>query len=149
MKVILQKSVQKLGKIGDVVEASPGYFRNYLEPRGLAMLATGGALKKREEDLETLRKKAETAHQAAVEVSEKIQALNTIQIAAKAGESGRLFGKITSKEIAQALSKEANVEIDKKSLKTPEDMSALGTYKITAKIAPEVQAEFSIEIIPE
>jgi large subunit ribosomal protein L9 len=64
MKVILQKNVQSLGKAGDVVEASPGYFRNYLQPRSLAVLATDGALKKREEDLEQLRKKAQDQHSA-------------------------------------------------------------------------------------
>src|SRR5215831_7532317 len=86
MKVILQQNVQKLGKAGDVVEAAPGFFRNFLQPRKLAVLATDGTLKKREEDLEALKKKAEQAHQAAVELGEKITALGTIRLEAKAGE---------------------------------------------------------------
>ncbi|HEY9786863.1 MAG TPA: bL9 family ribosomal protein, partial [Candidatus Obscuribacterales bacterium] len=71
MKIILQHNVPKLGKAGDIVEASPGYFRNYLQPRRLAVLATDGALKKREEDLEALRRKADKAHQEAVDYCEK------------------------------------------------------------------------------
>src|SRR5262245_8841152 len=90
MKVILQKDVQKLGKAGDVVETAPGYFRNFLEPRRLAVLATEGTLKKREEDLEALRKKAEKVHQAAVELAEKINAVGELRMFAKCGEGGKL-----------------------------------------------------------
>ena len=85
MKVILQQNVQKLGKAGDVVEAAPGFFRNFLQPRNLAVVASTGTLKKREEDLESFKKKAAKAHQEAVELGEKITAIATLKIAAKAG----------------------------------------------------------------
>jgi large subunit ribosomal protein L9 len=146
MKVILQKNVQSLGKAGDVVEASPGYFRNYLQPRSLAVLATDGALKKREEDLEQLRKKAQDQHEAAVALSEKITGLGNLRVSAKAGEGGRLYGKITNKEIAAALSQELGQEIDKRAIKTADDITALGTYKATVRLATEVQAEFNVEV---
>lgn len=146
MKVILQKNVQALGKVGDVVESSPGYFRNYLQPRGLAVLASDGAMKKREEDLEQLRKKAEAQHQAAVELSEKINSLGSIKLTSKAGEGGRLYGKITNKEIAAELSKAVGTEIDKRSVKTAEDISSLGTYRATVRLAAEVQAEVNVEV---
>lgn len=149
MKVVLQQNVQKLGKAGDVVEASPGYFRNFLQPRGLAVLATAGALKKREEDLESLRKKAEKWHQEAVELGEKISALEGIRLGAKAGEGGRLYGKVTNKEVAQALSKALGSEIDKRLLKVTEEISALGTYRVSVKVAADVQAEVSIEVVQE
>lgn len=145
MKVILQKNVQALGKVGDVVEASPGYFRNYLQPRGLAVLATDGAMKKREEDLEQLRKKAEQQHQAAVELAEKITSLGSVKVSAKAGEGGRLYGKVTTKEIAHALSQALGQEIDKRSIKT-EDISALGTYKASVRLAQEVNADVNVEV---
>src|SRR5215813_9364758 len=105
MKVILQKNVDKLGKAGDVVEAAPGYFRNFLQPRKLAVLASDGALKKREEDLEQMRQKAEALHQAAVALAERISGIATIRIEAKAGEGGRLYGKITNQQIAELLAK--------------------------------------------
>lgn len=148
MKVVLQQNVQKLGKAGDVVEASPGYFRNFLQPRGLAVLATPGTLKKREEDLESLRKKAEKWHQEAVELGEKISSLEGIRLGAKAGEGGKLYGKVTNKEVAAALSKALGSDIDKRLLKT-EEISALGTYRVTVKVAADVQAEVSIDVVQE
>ncbi len=149
MKVILQQTVLKVGKAGDVVEASPGYFRNFLQPRKLAVLATAGTLKKREEDLETLRKKAQAAYQAALEMSEKINQLGRIYLNMKAGEGGKLYGKVTTKEIAQTLQKELGFEIDKRAIKTNEDISALGTYKVFVKLAADVQSELSIDVLPE
>lgn len=149
MKVILQKNVQALGKVGDVVEASAGYFRNYLQPRSLAILASDGALKKREADLEQIRKKADAQHQAAVELSERITALGTIKITAKAGDGGRLYGKVTNKEIAHALSQAVEQEIDKRSVKTLEDISSLGTYRATVRLATEVVAELNVEVLSQ
>lgn len=149
MKVILQQNVQKLGKAGDIVEASDGYFRNFLQPRKLAVLATEGTMKKREEDLETLRKKAEKAHQEAAAAGEKITALGVIRLTAKTGEGGKLYGKITNKEIAQELHKQLGTEVDKRLIKTNDDISALGTYKVTVKLTPEVQSELTVEVHPE
>jgi large subunit ribosomal protein L9 len=147
MKVILQQNVVKLGKAGDVVEAAPGYFRNYLQPRGLAVLATQGTLKKREEDLEALRKKAEKAHLEAVELGERINALGLLTVAAKAGEGGKLYGKITNKEIAHELKNALGVEVDKRLVKPSEEIGALGSYKVHVKLTPEVSAEFAVEVV--
>jgi len=149
MKVILQQNVLKLGKAGDIVEASDGYFRNYLQPRKLAMLATTGTLKKREEDLEMLRKKAETLHQASVAHGEKIKEIGSIRVEAKAGEGGKLYGKVTTKEIAQVLSKQLGQEVDKRNIKTADDISALGTYRVIIKLTPEVHTELTVEVVLE
>jgi large subunit ribosomal protein L9 len=147
MKVILQKNVQALGKAGDIVEAAPGYYRNFLQPRGFAVLAKPGALKKREEDVEAIRKKAEAEHQVAVALAERIQGIGTVRIEAKAGDAGRLYGKVTNQHIADLLSKAAEHDIDKRSIKTTDDINALGTYKATVRLAPEVQAEFLVEVV--
>lgn len=149
MKVILQKSVQKLGKVGDLVEAKPGYFRNFLQPRGMACEATTGALKKREEDLEALRAKAQKQHEEAVALAERISAVGSIQVSAKAGEGGRLYGKVTNKEIAEVLSKVVEFAIDKRGVKTLEDISALGTYRASIKLTSDVQAEINVEVQAE
>lgn len=146
MKVILQQNVQKLGRIGDVVETSPGYFRNFLEPRGLAQIATAGSLKKREEDLEALRKKADAIHQETVQLGEKITALGSLKLTAKAGEGGKLYGKVTNKEIAQALQKELGTEIDKRLIKSTEDIVALGSYQVQIKLAGDVHADITVEV---
>ncbi len=149
MKIILQQNVLKLGKAGDIVEASDGYFRNFLQPRKLAVVATTGTLKKREEDLETLKKKAAAAHQVTVELAEKISALETINMTVKAGEGGKLYGKITNKEIAQELSKIVGVEIDKRIVRPVEEIGALGVYRVLVKLAPEVQAEITVDVLKE
>jgi large subunit ribosomal protein L9 len=146
MKVILQHNVQKLGNAGDVVEAAPGYFRNFLQPRGLAVPATNGTLKKREEDLDALKKKAELAHQANVDLCERINALGTIKLTAKAGEGGKLYGKITNKEIAQIINKELETNIDKRLVKPVDEIGALGSYKVHVKLAPDVQSEITVEV---
>lgn len=149
MKVILQQNVQKLGNAGDIVETKPGYFRNFLEPRKLAVLATGGTLKKREEDLETFRKRAELAHQDLLALKEKIDALDTICLYAKVGEGGKLYGKITNKEIATALEKQLNTKIDKRVLRSGEDINALGSYKVDVKLANDVKAQVIVEVLQE
>ena len=149
MKVILQENVVKLGKAGDVVEASPGYFRNFLQPRKLAVVATDGALKKRQEDMEVLKRKAEKAHQEYVALAEKITALGKIRLFARVGEGGKLYGKITNKEIAQALSDELKVEIDRRLLKIGGEINSLGSYKITVKLAPDVQSTITMDLLSE
>ncbi|MBY0359270.1 MAG: 50S ribosomal protein L9 [Candidatus Obscuribacterales bacterium] len=146
MKVILQKNVQKLGKMGDVVEAKPGYYRNFLQPRGLAQVATDGAMKKRDEELEALKAKAEKLHQEAVVLGEKISALGSIKLLSKAGDAGRLYGKVTNKDIADELSKTLGFDIDKRGVKTLEEISALGTYKAYVKVTTEVTAEVNVEV---
>jgi large subunit ribosomal protein L9 len=150
MKIILQRNVQKLGNEGDVVEVAPGYFRNYLQPRQLAVVATPGTLKKREEDLAILKKKADLAHQTNLELSEKIKQLGTIKIGAKSGEEGKLYGKVTSKEIASALSNLlGGQEIDRRIIKTVEDINSVGVYNVILKISQGVQVEISIEVFDE
>jgi len=149
MKVILQQTVPKLGNAGDLVEASPGYYRNFLQPRKLAVLATDGTLKKREEDKEALRRKAEKAHQVSVALADRITALGSLRIFARSGEGGKLYGKITNKEIAQGIEKELGEEVDKRLIKTSQEISALGTYKATIKLATDVQSTISIEVLPE
>ena len=149
MKVILQQGVAKLGKIGDVVEASPGYFRNFLQPRKLAVPATEGALKKREEDLEMLAKKAAAAHSELAALAEKINALGKITLSARVGEEGKLYGKITHKEIAHALETQLGTEIDKRLIKTSEDINIIGSYEAIIKLAPDVQCTITVEVVTE
>ena len=145
MKIVLQNNVDKLGQAGDVVDAAPGYFRNYLQPRGLAVKATAGTLKKREEDLEILRKKAQTAHEAAVSLGEKIDGLAPIRVIVKAGDSGKLYGKVTTRDIAEELKKRLEVEIDKRTIKPIMDVSVIGAYEVKVRVSAEVEGKFVLE----
>lgn len=155
MKVILNENIHKLGKVGDIVEISPGYFRNYLQPHGFAHLATEGALKKRNAELEVLKAKAQKLHDEAVALAEKIEGIGPIRISAKAGESGKLYGKVTTKDIAEALSgvlKDSHsieTSIDKRGVKTLEEITQLGNYKANVRIAPDVHADVTIEVIEQ
>lgn len=149
MKVILQQNVPKLGKAGDIVEASNGYFRNFLQPRSLAVLASPGAMKKREEDAEVLRKKAEKAQQEALDLCKKISDHGLVRIGAKAGEGGKLYGKVTNKEVAAAIQKATGIEVDKRLIKLLDDIGALGTYRAIVKLAADAQAEINVEVVME
>lgn len=149
MKIILQDNVSKLGNAGDIVEAKRGYFRNYLEPRGLAVVATKGTLKKREEDKEALERKAQKAHDAAVALGEKISQLPTIEVPIKAGESGKLYGKVTNKEIAVKINSQIEEEIDKRGIRIKDEVTGLGTYPVQVKLTPKVQVECEIKVIVE
>lgn len=149
MKVILQDNVQKLGKAGEIVEIKRGYFRNYLQPRGLAMLATKGTLKKREEDLEAYRRKAEKAHNEAVAFAEKISSLPPLVMHVKAGETGKLYGKVTNKEVTLMLEKHLGQDVDKRLVKILGDINAVGSYKVQVKLTPEVQSEVKLEVLAE
>ncbi len=149
MKIILQENVVKLGKAGDVVEAKPGYFRNFLEPKNLAVVASAGALKKREQELEVLRKKAEKAHQENVALVEKITELGSINILVKSGEGGKLYGKVTNKEIADTFGKALGIDIDKRIVKPGGDISTLGSYTATIRFTAEVHTEITVQVSPE
>ncbi|MBZ0185335.1 MAG: 50S ribosomal protein L9, partial [Candidatus Obscuribacterales bacterium] len=149
MKVILQENVSKLGTAGDIVEASRGYYRNFLEPRGLAVVASKGTLKKREEDLDALKRKAEKAHQEAVNLGEKIAKLPSLRVETKAGETGKLYGKVTNKEIAAQIEAAIGVSIDKRTVKPLEEITALGTYKVQVKLTADVIVECEIDVVIE
>ncbi len=133
MKVILKEDVKSLGKKGELVNTADGYARNYLFPRGLAMEASVQAmneLKNREEA---------TKHRVLVE-KEEAQALQktlegkNIHITAAGGQNGKLFGSVTTKEIAEALKQQVNAQVDKKKIHLAEDIKAFGTYEAEIKL---------------
>lgn len=115
MKVILLKDVKGLGKAGELVNAKDGYARNFLIPRKLAVEATEANLKKWEEEMAEKRKKEQAEYEKAMELKKKIESIS-VNIKSKAGEGGRLFGSITSKDIAQALKKQHKIDVDRKKI---------------------------------
>ena len=103
MQVILTKDVLSLGETGDVVNVSDGFARNYLLPQSLAEKASDGALKKREQNLARIKAKAERLHNHALDTAETIKAVGRLSIQAKAGETGKLYGAITTRQLAKLL----------------------------------------------
>lgn len=147
MKVILLEEVKGLGAAGEVVEVAPGYGRNYLFPRHLAVEATPErlkAIKARQEQL--AEKKARELSQAQAQ-AERL-ASTCFRIPAKAGGGGKLFGAVTTKEIARAIAEEFNFKIDKRKIELPEPLKNLGNYEVTLRLHPQVTAKIQVEIIP-
>ena len=148
MKVILQADVKNLGKKGDVVEVAEGYGRNYLLPRGLAVEASAGNLRHAAQQKQLEATKAERELKEAQKVGEKLKD-QKVQIKAKVGEAGRLFGSVTPQEIADQLRRQFAVEIDKRKIEIKEPIKSLGTHKVTVKIHPKVHVQVQVDVVAE
>ncbi len=137
MKVILKQDVKGKGKKGQMIEVAEGYARNFLLPRGLATLATTDAVNTmRLQEKAKARAEAE-AKAAAMETVEKLKNCQ-VKIAAKGGDGGRLFGAVTTKEIAAALKEQYGMEIDSKKLVLDEPIKSFGAYQVKAKMGYEI-----------
>ena len=145
MKVLLLADVKGQGKKDQIVEVSDGYARNFLFPKKLAVAADSKVLSeaKSREESKQFRLKEEKA--AAKALAEKISAL-TVKITATSGADGRLYGSVTSKDIAEELKKQHAVEIDKKKLVLGENIKAYGTYEVEVKVYPEVSAKLKVSV---
>lgn len=133
MKVILTQDVKKLGVKGDLVEVAEGYGRNFLIPRGLAVEATRARMRDLTHREEVEEKKRTREEEDARALAEKLDALQ-IELPAKTGESGRLFGSITSQDIANAIKAAIDVEVDRRRIELPEPIRTLGTYRIPVRV---------------
>ncbi len=146
MQVILKKDVQNIGEVGDLVNVKDGYARNYLIPNSLAEIATKGALEQRERNIARIKAKAEKLHQEALENKEKIEKIEKITLSAKAGESGKLFGTITTKKLSEELSAKAGFEVDKKSIVLDSPINHIGNFVMTIKLSSKVKAQLNVEV---
>lgn len=145
IQVILQQDVDKLGKSGELVRVRPGFARNFLLPRRLAVPATTAAVRRIEHEKAVALAKAEKAKKEAREVAAKLSLL-TITLAQKVGEDGRLFGSVTSKDIERAV-KAQGLDVDRKKLQLAEPIKSLGTYEIPVKLVSDVTATVKVEVV--
>ncbi|QIB27905.1 50S ribosomal protein L9 [Caloranaerobacter azorensis] len=145
MKVILLKDVKGLGKKGSVVNVKDGYARNFLLPRGAAKEATEGNLKVLKEQQKAKEIKQKEELEKAKKLAKKISNI-TVKIQSKAGVNGKLFGSITSKDIADALNKQHKIKIDKKKIVLEENIRTLGTTVVDVKVYPSVVAKLRVEV---
>ena len=148
MKVILLKEVKGLGKAGSVVNASDGHARNYLIPRGLAKEATEGGLKSLQLQKDYKEKKKQEEVAKAKALADKISSL-TVQLKGKAGEGGKLFGSITTKDIAEAMTKQHKIELDKRKIQLDNPIKELGSTYVEVKVYPEISAKLKVEVAAE
>ncbi len=145
MKVILRQDVDKLGSAGDVVTVKDGYARNYLIPKQLAYPATPSNLRRFEEEKKRLLMQSEREkRQAEILAKELEKASCTISVAV--GEEDKLFGSVTSQDIAEAL-QEKGIEIDKRKIQLEEPIKALGIYTVPVKLHPEVTANVKVWVV--
>ncbi len=147
MKVILKEDVKSLGSAGDVVEVSQGYARNYLIPRGIAVIADKKNIEAVEREREAIQRKNMKERQEFQELARRLLGIN-LTIRAKAGEEGKLFGSITSKDISEALKREG-FSIDKKRIYLEEPIKRVGDYTVDIKLPHDVVAKLNINIIEE
>ncbi len=147
MKVILREDIEKLGKAGEIVKVADGYGRNYLIPRNLAALANVRNIKELDHNRRVIETRAKKTRKAADEVASLLSSKSLV-IAAKAGEEGKLFGAVTSRDIAEALGKEG-VDVDRKSIQLAEPIKQVGDYRVKVRVAAEVVSEISVSVVAE
>jgi large subunit ribosomal protein L9 len=147
MKVILTKPVDALGDKGDVVDVSDGYARNYLVPRRLAVKASAGALKQ----AEAMRLAREEAERRSLEQAKELAetlAGTRVVVAARAGDSGNLFGSIGASDVAAAIVKFTGIEIDRKIIDIAEPIKEIGLHEVVLKPHSEVSVAVTLDVIP-
>lgn len=147
MKVILTEDVARVGKKGELINVKTGYFRNFLVPNNLAVIADKENIAKLEALNAKRKAEEEENRQKALEVKEKIEKLN-LTIKVKAGDEGKLFGSVTNKDVKDALSKEG-IEVDKKKISFEKEIVSLGEYKASIKLFTEVIANLDLTVEAE
>jgi len=147
MELILREDVPKLGRRGDVVQVSDGYGRNYLLPKKLAMPANAGN-RKVIEQIKTAAVRREATEQGEAEQLGKMLATVTVSIARKAGETGTLFGSVTSLDVGEALEK-AGYHIDRRKILLEDPIKQLGEYSVPVRLHRDVTASVTVQVVAE
>lgn len=146
MIVILKKDLKGTGKAGDVVKVSDGYARNMLLPKGIAIEATDGNIRTLEKVKEAEAQKRAEEKAEAEKLAEKIKSKKVV-IKTKSGEGGRLFGSITSKDIADAMEEQLGIKVDKKKIELSSPIKQLGHFEVSIKLYPEIKGMLKVDIV--
>ena len=144
MRIVLREDVDHVGQKGDIVDVADGYARNFLVPRGLALKATAGVQKQ----ADAMRRSRDAKDRHAREAAQKIadQLTPTVRIEARAGEGGRLFGSVTSSDIADAVKSQLGVEIDRRDITLDEPLKELGVAEVPIRLHASVTATLHVEV---
>lgn len=145
MKVVLLADVKGQGKKGQVVNVSDGYARNFLFPKNLAVLADNKVLNEIKGKEEAKLRQAELEKQAARDTAEKLKTVS-VRIKAQAGSDGRIYGTVTSKEIAEQLKAQCGIEIDRRKITLVDPIKAFGTYMPEVKLYPEITGKITVVV---
>jgi large subunit ribosomal protein L9 len=148
MKVILQQPVEKLGDPGDVVDVADGYARNFLVPRGLAVRAHKDAVK-HAENLKRAHASRQSREKLEFEAVASKLIASKIQIAARAGEEGKLFGSVTAADVADAIAAQAEITVDRKDVHLDDAIRSLGTHDVRVHLFADVDPVLTLEVVAE
>lgn len=143
MKVILLSDVKNLGKKGDIVETAEGYGRNYLIPRKLAKEANTMNMNQALQDKKVAEHRAAQRKDEAVMLAAQVEKV-TVKLKLKVGANGKLFGAVTSKDVAEALIKQTGLEVDRRKIELNDTLKLPGSYTAVAKLHPEISAKFNV-----
>ena len=146
MKVILLEDVKSIGKKGDIVNVSDGYARNAILPKKLGIEATSKNLNDLKLQNQHADKVAAENLANAKELAKTVEQQKVV-IKIKAGEGGKIFGSVSTKEIAQATKEQTGLELDKKKMHLPDGIKALGTYEVPVKLHPQVTAKLTVQVV--
>ena len=145
MKVVLMQEVKGLGQAGQIKDVADGYARNFLLPKGLATIATPGAVKEVEQRQVAERKRQDKVDQEMFAVGKKLDGTN-VTVRSKVGEGGKLYGSITTSDVAEALEKQAGQTVDKRKIEIEEPIRHVGEYKIPVRLSKNVTANVNLVV---
>ncbi|HEY7438545.1 MAG TPA: 50S ribosomal protein L9 [Acidimicrobiia bacterium] len=148
MKIVLRDDVESLGRKGDLVDVANGYARNYLVPRGLAIVATRGVVEQAAAMRRNRQAKEDRDREAANEVATRLAGV-TVKVPARAGEAGKLFGSVTNADIAAAVQEQTGVEIDRRKVLLAEPLKELGASEVPVQLHSEVTALLAVEVVAQ
>jgi large subunit ribosomal protein L9 len=148
IKVILKQDVPNLGHAGDVKQVTPGYFRNFLQPRGLAMEASNANVSALNSNKQVRESQLARAKENADAMARHLQDV-TLHIPVKLGEQGRIYGSVTNKDIAEALQQQAAVPIDRHRIELKEPLKTIGMHTVPVKLDHGIDGTVRVELVPE
>ncbi|HMF82284.1 MAG TPA: 50S ribosomal protein L9 [Acidimicrobiia bacterium] len=148
MRVVLRSDVENVGRKGDLIEVTDGFARNYLVPRGLAMKATKGVVQQADAMRRNRGARDARDREEAQAVADQL-AGRRIEIRARAGEGGRLFGSVTAADVVDAVRAQAGVELDRRKARLADPLKELGEAEVPVTLHPDVEVTLTVDVIPE
>lgn len=148
MKVVLRDDVENIGRKGDLIEVTDGFARNFLVPRGLAMKATKGVVQQAEAMRRNREARDARDREAAQALADQLTG-KRIELRARAGEGGRLFGSVTSADVADAVRAQTGVELDRRKTQLAEPLKELGAVEVPVKLHADVEVILTVDVVPE
>lgn len=148
MKVVLRDDVENIGRKGDLIEVTDGFARNFLVPRGLAMKATKGVVQQAEAMRRNREARDARDRDAAQALADQLTG-KRVELRARAGEGGRLFGSVTSADVADAVRAQTGVELDRRKTQLAEPLKELGAVEVPVKLHADVEVILTVDVVPE